>query len=690
MSLHRTALIFCFLVTFFSIPLSHGKELKQELTAFKISVSDNTLARKIAISYHHAILEMNYEQGFIIADLSAKEIKQLQSLGLKIEKATKWNQKYQQFKIATNLQLKSQANNTKAAGIPGFECYPTVEETLQKGSELSANYPQLTRWIDIGDSWKKANSLAGYDLMVLKITNNDITQEKPKLFIHSSMHAREYAPAALTLDFATHLLENYDTNADIQWIIDYHEIHILFHMNPDGRKIAETAISQRKNSNENHCITGLNSGTVGVDLNRNFAFFWNTTANGSSGNDCNQTFRGISAESEPETQAVSNYIRSLFTDSRGPNEDDAAPINTSGMHIDIHSYSQLVLWPYGHRNSVSPNDNGFVALGNKLAWFNNYTPMQSVGLYPTDGTSDDVSYGELGIAAFTFELGTSFFQQCSVYEKTIKPINLAALIYAAKVTAAPYTLAFGPEISKIESNGSIGSTSVTQEMPLTINVTANALRTKESTTGKIIGKAEYAIDIPFWQSGATTIEFSQNDGSLTSSIEVFSTQVDTSSLSLGRHIIYVRSYDQNSNVGATSAEFFTIANNNSPIPKFTISCTDLNCNFDATNSSDTDGSIESYLWHFNDDDSTNSGVTIEHLFSDAGDKLITLTIQDNAGAEAITEQTITVSAPVLPSVANTPNEGNQTSSGGGGVFGLWILGLFFFRRSSHLKNLKEK
>lgn len=684
MSLLRTTFIVCLLVTIINIPLSHGKDLKQELTAFKISVIDNSLARKIAISYHHAILEMNYEQGFIIADLSPEEIKQLQSFGLKVEKATLWNQKYQQFKTATNQQLKSQTNKAEMAGIPGFECYPTVEETLQKGNDLSMDYPQLTSWIDIGDSWKKANGQTGFDLMVLKITNKDIAQEKPKLFIHSSMHAREYAPAALTLDFASHLLENYTSNADIQWIIDYHEVHILFHMNPDGRKIAETAISQRKNTNQNHCMAGTDSGTVGVDLNRNFAYFWNTTTNGSSGIDCDQTFRGVSAESEPETQAVSNYIRSLFADARGPNENDAAPINTAGMHIDIHSYSQLVLWPYGHTTGTSPNDNGFVALGNKLAWYNDYTPMQSVGLYPTDGTSDDVSYGELGIAAFTFELGTAFFQQCSAYENTIRPDNLAALLYAAKVTAAPYSLAFGPEISKIESNGSIGEISVTQGTPLTIEVTANAQQTKESITGKTVGKAEYTIDIPVWQMGVTAVEFSQNDGSLTSGVEVFGGQVDTSDLSLGRHIIYTRAYDQDNNVGVTSAEFFTIANNNSPIPEFTIICSDLTCNFDATNSSDPDGSIESYQWNFGDGNS-NSGIAVEHVFSAAGDKLITLTILDNDGSEAITEQTVSVSAPTSPPIDNNSDDDNQTSSSGGGGFGLWILALFFFSRAKTKK-----
>ena len=64
-----------------------------------------------------------------------------------------------------------------------------------------------------------------------------------------------------------------------------------------------------------------------------------------------------------------------------------------------------------------------------------------------DGTSDGISYGELGVAAYTFELGTSFFQSCSVYEGTIRPDNLPALIYAAKVVRTPYQTPAGPDLT---------------------------------------------------------------------------------------------------------------------------------------------------------------------------------------------------------------------------------------------------
>ena len=441
-----------------------------------------------------------------------------------------------------NLKIQTDSNDATAnfaTSIPGFECYETVEETLQAGLSLSNNFPNLTDWIDIGDSWEKTQGLGGYDLMVLKITNKSIQENKPVLFIHSSMHAREYAPAALTLDFAEHLLNHYANDADTRWILDYHEIHILFHMNPDGRKLAETSVSQRKNMNTNHCPNSVQNNLTGVDLNRNFAHWWNVTGgDGSSGDDCDQTFRGIAAESEPETIAVSNYIRSLFPDSRGENDDEAAPDTTPGMHLDIHSYSELVLWPNGHTETPSPNDNAFKALGNKLAWLNDYTPQQSTGLYFTDGTSDSVSYGELGIAALTFELGSSFFQDCNAYEATIKPDNINALYYAAKASAMPYLLPFGPEVTKISLNGAENGITVSQGTSINLEATINAGRTKLNTATKQVTRAEYSIDNPIWIDTTQPTNIEGNDGQLNGDIEVFNSTIDTSNLSLGEHILW--------------------------------------------------------------------------------------------------------------------------------------------------------
>jgi len=77
------------------------------------------------------------------------------------------------------------------AGIAGYPCYRTVEETFSTAEAIVADHPQLATWIDIGDSWEKSapGGKPGYDMMVLRLTNAAVSGPKPKLFIISSIQA---------------------------------------------------------------------------------------------------------------------------------------------------------------------------------------------------------------------------------------------------------------------------------------------------------------------------------------------------------------------------------------------------------------------------------------------------------------------------------------------------------------------
>ncbi|MEY3007251.1 MAG: hypothetical protein RI942_1593, partial [Pseudomonadota bacterium] len=81
--------------------------------------------------------------------------------------------------------------------------------------------------------------------------------------------------------------------------------------------------------------------------------------------------------------------------------------------------------------------------------------------------------------------------------------------------------------------------------------------------------------------------------------------------------------------------------NQKPIASFSFSCTDLSCDFDASNSIDSDGSLIGYDWNFGDG-SSQDGVTASHTFNLAGSYDVTLTVLDNEGAENSVSQTVTV------------------------------------------------
>ena len=147
-------------------------------------------------------------------------------------------------------------------------------------------------------------------MRVLILTNANVSGPKPKMFVTSSIHAREYTPAELVTRFAESLISNYGVTADATWLLDHHEVHLMLQANPDGRKHAEAGLLWRKNVNENYC--GVTSDSRGADLNRNFDFMWDC-CDGSSDDQCSNTYHGAFAASEPEVQAVQNYMRSIFS-----------------------------------------------------------------------------------------------------------------------------------------------------------------------------------------------------------------------------------------------------------------------------------------------------------------------------------------------------------------------------------------
>ncbi|UAB72779.1 carboxypeptidase [Vibrio sp. SCSIO 43132] len=543
------------------------QEMNDTSSIYTVKAPNPDLYRKALISLKSKVLESDETKMTFIMSVSDEEKNDLTRLGFKFSDAQNWinkrNEKLE--KRIDNIQRRARSNSAplntgQIQGIPGYSCYETVEESYSVARGFTTTYPNLAEWKDVGDSFEKTQRNGGYDIFVLKLTNKAKAGNKPALYINSAIHAREYTTAALTLDFARYLLEGYGNDADATWILDHHEIHLMIQSNPDGRKMAESGLSWRKNTNTNYC--GPTSNQRGADLNRNFTFSWNSTTNGSSGNQCDNTYRGTSPASEPETKVIEAYARNLWSDRRGPNINDAAPLDTSGIHLDIHSYSELMLWPWGGTQQAAPNGPQLQTLGRKLAYFNNYYPTQSIGLYPTDGTSDGVSYGELGVAAFTFELGKQFFESCSSYENKIKPDNLKALIYAAKVVRTPYVTPSGPDTTQVNiSNGASGS-GVNAGTQLTITATASDTRYNNrngTEPSQNIAAAEYYIDVPPWDTAnnPTPIALNAVDG-FNQKTEQVTGVIDTTGLSEGKHMVYVRAKDSQGNWGPITAEFVNI------------------------------------------------------------------------------------------------------------------------------------
>ncbi|MEC5190380.1 MULTISPECIES: PKD domain-containing protein [unclassified Arthrobacter] len=90
--------------------------------------------------------------------------------------------------------------------------------------------------------------------------------------------------------------------------------------------------------------------------------------------------------------------------------------------------------------------------------------------------------------------------------------------------------------------------------------------------------------------------------------------------------------------------------NQAPVASFSQACTGLSCGFDASASSDSDGTVSEMAWDFGDGQ-TDVGTTPSHAYSAAGTFQVRLTVTDNLGSSTSVTQPVTVTAPNKAPVA---------------------------------------
>jgi hypothetical protein len=465
------------------------------------------------------------------------------------------------------LRVEIDENRSRNLSYPQFQPftfyggYKTVEEIYAFLDQEVAKFPDLVEKVDIGDSWCKANPGAcilpspwnGYDLFVLHITNRNIPGPKPVFWADSNIHAREIATPEVFIRLIEYLLDNYNTDPDAHWLVDYHDIWLMPEVNPDGHHIVEAGgggdspYYYRKNGDNvggDGCSwppTAFDQ--FGVDNNRNFPFKWGCCG-GSSDFVCDQTYRGVSAGSDPEDMAIVNQLRTLVPDQRGPNDTDPAPITATGVYQNMHTNARVNLFSWGWTTTQMPNfaetNNIAAHMAASNAGGNGY-PYGSIidELYTVDGGAIDWAYGELGMAAFSTELGgDDFLIPYSCIDNPgcgssqgLWPENQGMLLYMAKIARTPYLTSHGPDANTVVTNPE----SVAQGAPSQLTASIN-FAWSGNAFSQNVGAAEYYIDTPPW-AGGTAIPM---DGTFNSPTVAVDATIDTASLSVGRHVIFVQ------------------------------------------------------------------------------------------------------------------------------------------------------
>lgn len=400
----------CLPATTFGQPDQRGKNIAAPNGDIGIYMVQDvrTKESRTAIARTGAAIE-EVGKDYVVITATAQEVQQLKQSGFKLEPGVFFG----------------------AEDFPSYDSlYHNYQEMVAEIDQVAAARPNIVKKFSIGTSYE------GRQLWAVKISDQVETDEnEPEVLYVSLHHAREH----LTVEMALYLLhlfaDNYGRDSRITNIVNSREVYIVFNLNPDGGEY-DTANGSyqywRKNRQPNS-----GSRYIGTDLNRNYGYKWGCCG-GSSGSPSSETYRGSAPFSAPETARLRDFINSRVIGGK-------QQIKAS---ITFHTYSELILWPYGYTYEDTPGDMSaddhqvFVTMGQAMAQTNGYTPQQSSDLYITDGDFTDWAYGAHKIFAFTFEKyptssNPGFYPPDEVIARETAR-NREAVLYLAENADCPY------------------------------------------------------------------------------------------------------------------------------------------------------------------------------------------------------------------------------------------------------------
>lgn len=292
-------------------------------------------------------------------------------------------------------RLTSQPVDALGFGYGTMGGFYTFAEVVQQLDTMAMLYPHL-----ISARESVGVSIEGRKIWAVKISDHpDINETgEPEVLYTALHHAREPQGMMTLLYYMWWLLENRGVNPEATYLVNNRQMWFIPVMNPDGYVYNQTTNPSgggmwRKNRRNN-------SGSYGVDLNRNYGpfYMWNASNGGSSTTPSSDTYRGTAPFSEPELQAIDAFMR-------------ARNIKTC---LNYHTYGNYLIYPYGYLS----RENGDSLLYRDWTYdmtftgrYTNGTDQQTVN-YSTRGNSDDYMYADTTkprTYAMTPEVGTTGF-----------------------------------------------------------------------------------------------------------------------------------------------------------------------------------------------------------------------------------------------------------------------------------------
>ncbi|XP_073327544.1 carboxypeptidase A1-like [Pagrus major] len=263
-----------------------------------------------------------------------------------------------------------------------YSKYHTINEIYNFQDMLVRENPNLVSKIVIGQSYE------GRPLSVLKFSTGG--SNRPGLWIDTGIHSREWVTQASGTWFAKKIVTAYGSDPALTAILNKMDIFLLIMTNPDGFAYTQTNNRMwRKTRKPNP-----GSSCVGVDPNRNWDAGFGEP--GASNNPCSETYRGPRANSESEVKSIVDFVRSH---------------GNLKSFVSIHSYSQMLLYPYGYTRTPAKDQAELHSLARKAItdlaslYGTRYTYGSIINtIYPASGGTIDWTYNQGIKYSYTFEL----------------------------------------------------------------------------------------------------------------------------------------------------------------------------------------------------------------------------------------------------------------------------------------------
>ncbi|XP_067211704.1 zinc carboxypeptidase [Linepithema humile] len=214
-----------------------------------------------------------------------------------------------------------------------FTSYHTLDVIYKRLDELAAEHPNKVQVVVGGKTYE------GRQIKGVKVS---FKANNPGIFVEGGIHAREWISPATVMFILEQLLTSKD--ADVRALAESHDWYIFPSFNPDGYVYTHTKNRLWRKTRKPYSVL-----CYGSDPNRNWDYRWRT--GGASSNPCDETYAGSAPFSDIETKSLSEYIKSIS--------------DKFYAYISFHSYSQLLMFPYGHTREHLENHDELLAIGSK-------------------------------------------------------------------------------------------------------------------------------------------------------------------------------------------------------------------------------------------------------------------------------------------------------------------------------------